>query len=129
MAEKFSNVGKRWTEEEDEELARLYIEKELDITQIAEELHRTPVSISSRLIKNKIVNFAIEARGFNTYMDSDYYKEYLKVKDEIPKKQESIMSEIKTLQNDITDIKTFMKELKEGIDEIYTFLDKYMITH
>lgn len=58
-----SKVGKRWTEQENAQLAKLYNEDLLDINAIAKIHERNPLGIAARLVTLKIINHILDARG------------------------------------------------------------------
>jgi hypothetical protein len=61
----YSNCGKKWTEEQEEELKKLYNQEELDLITIAKQLKRLPGGVISRLIKLEIIEYDFQARGYN----------------------------------------------------------------
>lgn len=58
-----SKVGKRWTDQENAQLAKLYNEDLLDINEIAKIHKRNPLGIAARLVTLKIINHILDARG------------------------------------------------------------------
>lgn len=69
MAEKFSKDMKKWKDEEDEKLVKMYKEDEEKLYPICVELKRTPNSIVARLQKHgllpNILNGYDTVRGYN----------------------------------------------------------------
>lgn len=124
-------TGKKWTQEEDDQLLRLYNEEKLDIIEIAKQHSRTPRVIIMRLIKNKVFKYDFEANGFIDYKNNYCYKEnnitkikkvidsikiinedenkndYLQIKEDITKIKEDII----TLNSNITELITMIKQI------------------
>ena len=144
------NFGKKWEEQDDKELVRLYSDNTKDIVDIAKQLKRTPISIASRLIKNSIINYEFEARGYSTYQTTDYYKECIEKKRKTKKKEKPKKENVSTNNNinnekylitinrndyfdlkydvdimkkDIKQIKSSINELVEMIKAVYDFED------
>ena len=134
--------GKKWEEQDDKELVRLYSDNTKDIVDIAKQLKRTPISIACRLIKNSIINFEFEARGYSTYQTTDYYKECIENKNILKKKEKPKKENVSTNNNinnekyyfdlkydvdimkkDIKQIKSSINELVEMIKAVYDFED------
>lgn len=67
-----SNVGKRWSKEEDEQLIDLYVNKEFTIQEIAKIHGRYTKGIATRLAGLKIIKDISEARGNNFYPQESY---------------------------------------------------------
>jgi mevalonate pyrophosphate decarboxylase len=139
-----TKIGKKWTQEEDDQLLRLYNEEKLDIIEIAKQHSRLPRAIAVRLVKHEIISNEIEANGYSNYKNSDYYKETMEQKNSI-KKEKPIKkiqednnnylisinrNDYLRLQDDITEMKqniftlnTNMTELITMIKSIYEFED------
>jgi len=60
----YSNTGNRWTQEEEEHMLHLYIDREFDVVKIAKKHHRTPRAIALRLVKCCVISHESEARGY-----------------------------------------------------------------
>ena len=139
-----TKIGKKWTQEEDDQLLRLYNEEKLDIIEIAKQHSRLPRAIAVRLVKHEIISNEFEANGYSNYKNSDYYKETMEQKNSI--KKEKPIKKIQEdnnnylisinrnyylrLQDDITEMKqniftlnTNMTELITMIKSIYEFED------
>lgn len=58
------NVGKKWTQEEDEELLDSYANNELNLSDIAEIHERTPLGIATRLVRLGAVENIVSVRGY-----------------------------------------------------------------
>jgi hypothetical protein len=139
-----TKIGKKWTQEEDEQLLRLYNKEKLDIIEIAKQHSRLPRAIAVRLVKHEVISNEFEANGYSNYKNSKYYKETMEQKNSI-KKEKPTMKKIQEdnnylitinrndylrLQDDINEMKqniftlnTNMKELITMIKSIYEFED------
>ena len=71
----FKNAGEPWTENEHNQLNRLYNVDMLDIMEISKRHNRAPGGIISRLCKNNYIPNRTSARGYMTYKNSDLYKQ------------------------------------------------------
>jgi hypothetical protein len=62
-----SNIGKKWTKDEDSDLVKSYTSNELDldVKDIAEIHERTPLAIASRLVVLNVIEDISSARGFS----------------------------------------------------------------
>lgn len=122
-----NKIGKKWTQEEDNQLLRLYNEENLDIIDIAKQHNRLPRAIAVRLVKHEVISNEFEAKGYTEYKNSDYYKEmmeknYIKKEKQTKTLQENnnILITINKndylqLQQDITEIKQDITQMKENI--------------
>jgi len=139
-----TKIGKKWTQEEDEQLLSLYNEEKLDIIEIAKQHSRLPRAIAVRLVKHEVISNEFEANGYSNYKNSEYYKKTMEQKNSI-KKEKPTMKNIQEdnnylitinrndylrLQDDINEMKqniftlnTNMKELITMIKSIYEFED------
>jgi hypothetical protein len=141
--------GKKWDEHDDKELVRLYSDNTKDIVDIAKHLRRTPISIACRLVKNSIINYELEARGYHGYKSTDYYKECVEKKnmlktEEKPKKEKErtnknnnenylvtinrndyfeLKYDVDIMKKDIKEIKNTLNELVEMMNAVYEFED------
>ena len=75
-----------WTISEIEQLRMEYMDKHLNILQIADIHKRTPGYISSKLKKMKIISSSNQARGYFDYINSELYKEVIE-KNNIERKE------------------------------------------
>jgi hypothetical protein len=137
-----TNIGKKWTQEEDDQLLRLYNEEKLDIIEIAKQHGRLPRAIAVRLVKHEVISNEFEANGYLNYKNSEYYKETMEKKNSLKKEKPTIKkiqeddnylitinrNDYLRLQNDINEMKqniftlnTNMKELITMINSIYEF--------
>jgi len=66
-----------WTTSEIEQLRMEYMDKHLNILQIADIHKRTPGYISSKLKMMKIISSSNQARGYFDYRNSELYKEII----------------------------------------------------
>jgi hypothetical protein len=91
-----SNIGKRWTKDEENKMIKSYNESKLDIIEIAKQHNRLPKAISMRLVQTKIIKDESEARGYNTYKNSEYYKQQIETR-KLNKKNNSVTSHNKNI--------------------------------
>ena len=129
----FKNAGEPWTQEEDTQLNKLYNENMLDIMEISNIHNRAPGGIISRLVKQNNILNRQSARGYETYKNSDLYKEIVSKNEEKkcqkktkPEKKAkpiqidngTITSNYIELQNDVKEMKNHIKELEHTIKEL-----------
>jgi hypothetical protein len=148
----FKNAGEPWTAKEDAQLYKLYNNDMLDVMEISRIHNRAPGGIISRLKKNNYIVQRQSARGYNSYKNSDLYKQIVesnkdKYKKDLTEKSKKIT--VKTpissidnvfisinkcdyldLKNDVTEmkievieLKTTIKELVEMMKAVYEFED------
>jgi hypothetical protein len=60
-----SNIRKKWTKSEEDDLIDSYINEELDLPDIAEIHGRTPLGIASRLVKLNAAKDIAGVKGYN----------------------------------------------------------------
>jgi hypothetical protein len=140
----FKNAGGLWSNEEDNQLNKLYNEDMLSIMEISKIHNRAPGGIISRLRKHNYIPNRKFARGYSEYINSDLYKEIVanrkeerkQTKDKvikskaidnilinINKKYFELHNDIKQMKNEIVELKTTTKELVEMMKAIYEFED------
>jgi hypothetical protein len=140
----FKNAGEPWSQEEDNQLNKLYNQDMLDIMEISRIHNRAPGGIISRLYKHNFIPNRQCARGYISYKNSDLYKEIVYNnmnkknntsavdKPTKPKKittpKDNIFISINKsdyieLQNDIKEMKNTIKELVEMMKAVYEFED------
>jgi len=115
--------GKKWDERDDKELVRLYSDNTKDIVDIAKELGRIPISIACRLVRHGEIPSKFDARGYNGYENTEYYKECVEKKnmlktEEKPKKEKEKNNEnylITINRNDYFDLKYDVDIMKKDI--------------
>ena len=129
-----TNIGKKWTQEEDDQLLRLYNDEKLDIIDIAKQHRRLPRAIAVRLVVNGIITNEFEAKGYSIYKNSDYYKETMEqkktVKKEKPVSKDTPDNYLITinrndylrLQDDITEMKQNIFTLSSNMTELITMI-------
>jgi hypothetical protein len=129
-----TNIGKKWTQEEDDQLLRLYNDEKLDIIDIAKQHRRLPRAIAVRLVSNGIITNEFEAKGYSIYKNSDYYKETMEqkktVKKEKPVSKDTPDNYLITinrndylrLQDDITEMKQNIFTLSSNMTELITMI-------
>ena len=92
----FINAGESWSQEEDDQLNKLYNVDMLDIIKISKIHNRAPGGIISRLCKNNYIPNRILARGYMEYKNSDLYQSIVasgkaRKRENKEKKQETII--------------------------------------
>jgi hypothetical protein len=140
MENTFENAGEPWSQEEDNQLKKLYNEDMLELMEISKIHSRAPGGIISRLRKHGIISRYDKnvVRGYSAYQNSDLYKEKVSKKNEKKNKNKSeeakkkIPTEFQTediiimkdknkdvdLQKDVKEMKKEIKELQKMIKEI-----------
>jgi len=147
----FSQTGKKWSIEEDQQLITEYTSGN-DIVEISRTHKRLPNGIATRLVSLNIIVDKLQARGYTTYKNSEYYQNYLisekrkgyqekiasNKSKKIEKEQETIIEnktliaknndleisqDISNIKNELKEIKTSIAELKEMLTAIYEFDD------
>ena len=114
--ETFTNSGKPWEQQEDDQLNTLYNVDILDIMAISKIHKRTPGGIISRLFKHEYITTRNSARGYDLYRNSDLYKEIVETNKK--NKKETTNTDYIELQNDVKEIKNEIKELQKTILEL-----------
>ena len=114
IMETFTNSGKPWEQQEDDQLNTLYNVDILDIMAISKIHKRTPGGIISRLLKREYITTRNSVRGYDLYRNSDLYKEIV----ETNKKETTNTDYYIELQNDVKEIKNEIKELQKTILEL-----------
>jgi hypothetical protein len=149
MENAFKNAGELWSNEEDNQLNKLYNEDMLTIMEISKIHNRAPGGIISRLCKHNYIPNRMSARGYTDYKNSDLYKEIVANGDEkrkqtkAEKKEKVIKSkaidnilisinksdytelhnDVNQMKNEIVELKTTIKELVEMMKAVYDFED------
>jgi hypothetical protein len=144
----FSQTGKKWSIEEDQQLITEYNTGN-DIVEISQIHKRLPNGIATRLVSLNVIEDKINARGYTTYKNSEYYQNYLnsekrkgyqekivlnkskKIEKELQTQNEllttnnnlEIIQDISNIKNELKEIKTSITELKEMLKAIYEFDD------
>lgn len=142
-------IGKKWNEKEDNTLIKEYNEEEKNIIEISQLHNRLPNGIAMRLLSLNVITDKNDARGYDGYKESEYYKTYLKSekrKSNVDNKKKNNTDNILKTQNENTtknenkcynktelsyeiimirkemkEIKQDILELKEMITSIYEF--------
>jgi hypothetical protein len=125
-----TKIGKKWTQEEDDQLLQLYNEEKLDIIEISKRHRRLPRAIAVRLVKHEVISNEFEANGYSNYKNSDYYKERnYGTKNIIKKSQEDNnylitinRNDYLRLQDDITEMKQNIFTLNSNMTELITMI-------
>jgi hypothetical protein len=144
----FSQTGKKWSIEEDQQLITEYNTGN-DIVEISQIHKRLPNGIATRLVSLNVIEYKINARGYTTYKNSEYYQNYLnsekrkgyqekivlnkskKIEKELQTQNKllttnnnlEIIQDISNIKNELKEIKTSITELKEMLKAIYEFDD------
>ena len=103
-----SNKGAPWRADDDIKLEELYSDKNLNIIDISRIYKRTPGAISARLKQLSIINDRKEARGYDEYINSDFYIEL--------KKQTNINKKNKDRKNTIYNTYNFNEKKDEELN-------------
>ena len=102
--DQYCNSGKRWTEDEVEQLKVLYIDKNEEIGEICKKHKRFIGGIVSRLQSEGIIPDETTPRGYQEFINSDEYIEMKKCqkecKDQRCKKKDINNSSEKTNKNE-----------------------------
>ena len=102
--DQYCNSGKRWTEDEVEQLKVLYIDKNEEIGEICKKHKRFIGGIVSRLQSEGIIPDETTPRGYQEFINSDEYNEMKKCqkeyKDQRYKKKDINNSSEKTNKNE-----------------------------
>lgn len=130
----FTNKGKKWPEEEDQQLQQEYVQQQMNVLDIAKTHKRTVGSIVSRLKNLSEIPTYIQSdqyeeyvRGYSEYLQDE---EFLQLEKESRKKKEktppSLLHpdrdvEIAEMKRDIAEIKKGMKEILTLLQSIYEF--------
>jgi mevalonate pyrophosphate decarboxylase len=131
-----TKIGKKWTQEEDDQLLQLYNEEKLDIIEIAKRHSRLPRAIAVRLVKHEVISNEFEANGYSNYKNSDYYKETMEQKNIIKKEKPTYKksqednnylitinrNDYLRLQDDITEMKQNIFTLNSNMTELITMI-------
>lgn len=120
----FSNIYKKWSNIENQNLITDYNSGK-DIIEIAEKNKRLPVGIAKKLVSLNIIDNIKNAKGYNTYRNSNYYKNYLisNVKKSIDEKMKLINSKTKD-----TNIIITSDEIKNKNHKADDLVDYYVYT-
>ena len=144
----FYQTGKKWSIEEDQQLITEYNTGN-DIIEISQIHKRLPNGIATRLVSLNVIEDKINARGYTTYKNSEYYQNFLnsekrkdyqekivlnkskKIEKEIQKQNSllttnnnlEIIQDISNIKNELKEIKTSITELKELLKAVYEFDD------
>ena len=127
---KFANAGKPWCKEESDKLINYYNNDKLNLLNISKIHGRTPYGIICRLKQLNIINITQQVRGYQSYINSDYYKYKLnnKLKNKYNQTCDStntnfseLLNEVKGLNNNIKELNCNIKELIAIMNAIYEF--------
>ena len=127
-----------WGDNEVQEIRTEYQVKEMTISQIADIHHRTPGSISYKLIKFGIIANNKQARGYDEYKNSNLYKEIVgknKLNDSerrikttsrfetitVPPQVNIPFKQLVDLRSDVETLKMDVKEILRVMNAIYGF--------
>lgn len=116
-----------WDNMELNKLQTEYTTNNMSVIEIADIHKRTPGSIAFKIKKLGIVNNHMETRGYDTYRNSDLYKEI--ISNEINKpfdtkhtiKVKRKVNEIQQIQRDLMILKNGLAEVLRLMHAIYEF--------
>lgn len=138
----FSQTGKKWSIEEDQQLITEYTSGN-DIVEISRTHKRLLNGIVTRLVSLNIIVDKQQSRGYTSYKNSEYYQNYLisekrkGYQEKIEKEQEPIIEnkplieknndleisqDIFNMKNELTEIKTGINELKEMLQQFTSLM-------
>lgn len=136
----YTNSGQSWSDQEEEQLKKEYIEQKLDINKIGKIHKRTPGGIGSRLCILGIIEHRVSARGYSEYKNSDLYREICekgppkkekRPKEPKEKKIKTSVSESNILitikQSDYNELKEELHDVKNQLNEIKNMIRKLAI--
>lgn len=103
-----------WTDTEIDQLKIEYIEKEMSIIDIGNIHQRLPHNISHKLKKLGLITHNRFVRGYEEYINSNLYKEFVEKK-KIHRKKEIRLHEIDEIKNKICEIKNELYELRKYV--------------
>ena len=139
----YTNSGQSWSDQEEEQLKKEYIEQKLDINEIGKIHKRTPGGIGSRLCILGVIEHRLSARGYSEYKNSDLYREICEKgpprKEKKPKEpkepkekkvrtsvyESNVLISIK--QSDYDELKEELYDLKEQLTEIKNMIKNLAI--
>ena len=138
--EYYTNSGQSWSDQEENQLKKEYVEQKLDINEIGKIHKRTPGGIGSRLCILGVIEHRLSARGYLEYKNSDLYKEICekgppkkekKPKEPKEKKVRSSVYESNVLisikQSDYDELKEELYDVKEQLSEIKNMIKNLAI--
>jgi hypothetical protein len=125
MVECLSNVGKKWTEEEENKLLE-ELNKNIDIETISQNHKRKIGGIESRrkeiAYKMYMRNVSIDKIILKTKLDYETIKQIINIKQYDNKKPKLKLKNPISLENEISEIKNDIKDLKKSITELSDML-------
>ena len=137
----YTNSGKKWTEEEKNELYKGYKIDKLNVEELCKKHKRFLGGITSRLISEGIINVNEEATGYNEFIKSKEYS-YMKqakkelnmdrIVDKVSKEkvrtsvyESNVLISIK--QSDYDELKEELFDVKEQLSEIKNMIKNLAI--
>jgi len=102
-----------WSDTEIDQLKIEYTEKEMSIIDVGNIHQRLPHNISHKLKKLGLITHNRFARGYQEYINSNLYKEFVEKKKIHSKKKR--LSEIDEIKNKICEIKNETHELRKYV--------------
>lgn len=128
--DKYYKSGKKWSEEEDEQLHRLYNVENKDIGDICEKHNRFIGGISARLIGKGIINDITEVRGYKEFIKTEKYKEMKECKKKSSLKK-NVTQKDKVLitinEEDYNELKEELINVNQQLFEIKKMIQKLNI--
>jgi hypothetical protein len=103
-----------------------YINNNMNVIEIADLHKRTPGSIAYRLKKLGLVTNHMETNGYDTYRNSDLYKEIVNTGANKPFEKKTVkvkrkINEIQQIQRDLMILKNGLAEVLRLMHAIYEF--------
>jgi hypothetical protein len=108
----FSQTGKKWTAEEDQQLIDEYNTGN-DIVEISSIHKRLPNGIASRLVLLNVIDDKMNARGYTNYKYSDYYQNYLNSEKRKEYQEKILLNETKKIEKETKKIENETKKMEK----------------
>jgi hypothetical protein len=122
--ELYSNAGKPWSQEEDEKLKDLYLNKKLSVLEICQIHKRFPGGIMSRIKSLGLVTNDFEIRDFEKITEYIRSEEFQNLKKEVlnarklNKTKSNPTNEMESMKESIVELKNEIQELKNVVKEL-----------
>ena len=96
----FYQTGKKWSIEEDQQLITEYNTGN-DIIEISQIHKRLPNGIATRLVSLNVIEYKINARGYTTYKNSEYYQNFLNSEKRKDYQEKIVLNKSKKIEKEI----------------------------